>query len=162
MKNNKHIRKIKLFAICLFILGYTFGQNKNYSELGLNYFLTNIYPKDFTESKLEFSGFTESEMPEFIPYFKDADSIVNQVYKNAKISELGIAIELKESKKIPKIKKRRGKNKLKLYVYPQVSLNEKHYVYLVIYKAYNFVEHYLIELNESGKSINYWNANEII
>ena len=52
--------------------------------------------------------------------------------------------------------------RVKLYVYPQVSLNEKHYVYIVIYKAYHFVEHYLIELNESGKSINYWNANEII
>ena len=162
MKNHKHIIKINLFAICLFIFGQSFGQNKNYSELGLNYFLNNIYPKDFTQSKLEFSGFTESKMPEFIPYFKNADSIVNQVYKNPKISELGIPLQLNQSDKYPKIKKRRGKNYLKLYVYPLASDKEKHYVYIVIYKSYHFVEHYLIELNDYGESNNYWNASEII
>jgi hypothetical protein len=162
MKNKMHIWKIKLFAICLSIFGYSFGQNKNYSELGLNYFLNNIYAKDFTETKLEFSGRTESVMPEYLPNFKGADSIVQQIYKNPKISEKGISLKLNQSDELLKIKKHRGKNMLKLYVYPLVSSKEKHYVYIVIYKRYHFVEHYLIQLNDYGKEISYWNASEII
>lgn len=132
-----------------------FSQPTNYEKVALKTLLDNTFLKEYG-SKAVFHGRTESNSKMFLAIFDNIDHkeiSAAQKYKD-------MAITIKHDK--IKLKRHWFGNKPEIKAYSDISFNNKHYVYITVYKRNHYVGHHLYIFDDKGSLLEAKKASEII
>lgn len=147
----------------LISLGITLFQQKTIEQQAFDYFIEEVYPvQEFVEEKLSFSGQSTG--------FSDISSIFlkDECFEGDSLKEV-LSIKESNQPRVPittsqlssiKFFKGTTRRRACLMVHNAISLHDKYFVYITVFKPRSHVDHFLIILE--GENINYCHIEEVI
>lgn len=151
------------FILVISLFGLSFGNREvPYEQVASDYFFEHLFNNEYPYIKtIEFNERT------------DTTGYYGMVYQcsnyNESLKKQIANIQSKEITKIDvstfnvKIKREKWRSKrLKLKVSPALSVENRNFVIISIYKRWHFVNNYLFELNKEGQVVDICNTSEII
>lgn len=154
------MKKLTIGFVLIANLGFP---QVNYEQIATNYFFDSIYFQNFKSKTLQFSGFTNKESTYFFSYVTSCFDNDQNLQFTIKLNEAAFEIPNKEIKHIESSQvnlRFKKKYKVKLGIFNETELNEKHYVLIVIAEK-DRQSYFYFELLEDG-TISNWCRTGVI
>jgi hypothetical protein len=137
------------------------GSTPDYEQLTADYFFDTIWKQRYKDYRsIEFDHKTDTSS--YLRHVYGCGKWTNEDKKEIVEGKTQELVELNSRPTNTLIKKRSGSNRLKLMIASKIRLGDTYVVEMAVYKPFEFVDHYFIKFDKTGKIIDRCEFNEII